>query len=124
METTSNRSIKTAFTRYINTNGDKRKTNIFGDWYCGITNNLNIRNAQHKKTRGDIKHWTALKAKSKSDANEIESYYSDKGTVNSPNIAGAKTNSSFVYIFKMPSSRPKGLAGPFSINNYIDWLFS
>lgn len=124
MKISANQSIKSTFTRYVNTNGDKRKSNIFSDWYCGITNNPNIRNAQHKKNHGDIKHWIALKAKNKKEANEIETYYSDKGTTNSSNIAGATVASCYVYIFKIPNTKPKGLAGPLSVKSYMNWLFS
>ena len=124
MKISTNQSIKSTFTKYINTNGDKRKSNINSDWYCGITNNLNIRNVQHKKTHGEIKLWIGLKAKNKLEANVIESYFNSKGTLNSSNIAGAKSNSSFVYLFKIPNTKPKGLAGPLSLKNYMDWLFS
>lgn len=124
MEISTNQSIKSVFTRYVNTNGDKRKSNIFSDWYCGITNNTNIRKAQHKKTNGEIKHWIALKAKNKTEANEIESYYNSKGTMNSSNIAGAKSNSTYVYIFRKPSPRQMGLGGGLSLKSYIQWLFS
>ncbi|WP_338731496.1 hypothetical protein [Mangrovimonas cancribranchiae] len=106
MKVSTNQGIKNSFTKYINANGDKRKSNIFSDWYCGITNNVNIRNAQHKKKHGEITYWMALKANSKNEANEIETYYNNKGTINSSNIGGAVKSSSFVYIFKMPKLKP------------------
>ncbi|WP_417558740.1 hypothetical protein [Mesoflavibacter zeaxanthinifaciens] len=124
MKVSTNQGIKNSFTRYVNANSDKRKSNIFSDWYCGITNNVNIRNAQHKKKHGEITYWMALKANSKNEANEIETYYNNKGTINSSNIGGAVKTSSFVYIFKMPSSKPRGLAGAYNVENYINWLFS
>ena len=56
-------------------------------------------------------------------ANEVESYFSTKGTVNRPSKNGAIKSSKFVYVFKKPISKPTGLNGVFTDKNLIDQLF-
>lgn len=96
----------------------------FNGWYAGITNNEKRRKGEHSVRNGKIVHWKCINAGTMIKANEVESYFSDKGTRNMPQPQGANMASKWVYIFKL-APRPKGmsgLAGPMdspSIHNYV-----
>ena len=96
----------------------------FNLWYCGVTNYENRRKAEHNLKHGLVGHWKYLDAKNKIEANSVERYFSEKGTVNSPNPFGLKENSKWVYIFKIPANRPQGLSGPFNIETILHQLFN
>ncbi|GHT35483.1 hypothetical protein FACS189434_13360 [Bacteroidia bacterium] len=73
-------------------------------WYVGITNNPKIREKQHNLTYKNKMYLHICYAYSKEIGNQIEKYFSDKGTINKPIIGGAKKNSFYVYVFKAQAS--------------------
>ena len=95
----------------------------YGGWYSGITNNEKRRKAEHAYNKGIIKFWKCLDADNFENANKIEAYFSSKGTKNSPYGHGAKSESKWVYIFKIPTKKPIGLKGPFVEENILKQIF-
>lgn len=116
-------AIKSQFTRHIRTS--MKSTNPrFNLWYCGITNNELRRKAEHKRDRGNISFWKCLRAKNMHAANEVEAYFSGKGTSNFPEARGATGTSNWVYIVKVGPPKPSGLNGlPTSNQDILRNLF-
>ena len=102
--------IKGEFTKFIKKSMGSESPRFSG-WYCGITNNEERRKAQHNYTRGNIKYWKCVYAGTMKKANEVERYFSEKGTINLPSPNGARASSKWVYIFKLPASKQMGLGG-------------
>ncbi len=115
-------SIKSQITKHIKSSMGSENPRYKG-WYVGITNSTDRRKAEHRINVLGIKYWKTFDAESMENANEIEAYFSIKGTSNRPSKNGAIDNSKFVYIFKKPVSKPAGLNGPFTDKNLIDQLF-
>ncbi|WP_310555027.1 hypothetical protein [Flavobacterium sp.] len=92
-------------------------------WYCGITNNEVRRKKEHNRMKG-VTHWKCFEANSKIEANLIETFFSNEGTLNQSSIGGAKHNSYKVYVFKI--TNPKGNFGlngcPLTAKNLLDYL--
>lgn len=83
-------------------------------WYCGITNIEKRRKAEHLSKRGEVSFWKCIDAGSTKKANEVEKYFSEKGTLNAPHRNGAISTSRYVCIFKTPkqSSGLNGMGAP------------
>ena len=115
-------SIKSQITLHIRKSMGSNNPHL-NKWYVGITNSTDRRKAEHRINVLGIKFWKAYDAESMKNANEVESYFSEKGTSNRPSKNGAIKSSKFVYVFKKPVSKPTGLNGPFTEKNLIDKLF-
>jgi predicted GIY-YIG superfamily endonuclease len=115
-------SIKSEITKYI-TKSMGSKTPRLNSWYVGITNDTNRRKYEHRINVLGLKYWRTFDAETMENANEIESHFSQKGTMNRPSKNGANRYSRFVYVFRKPTSKPTGLNGPFSMDNIINKLF-
>tara|TARA_R110002049_G_C8951256_1_gene545910 strand:- start:41 stop:403 length:363 start_codon:yes stop_codon:yes gene_type:complete len=115
-------SIKSEITKYIGKSMGSKEPRL-NSWYVGITNDTNRRKAEHRINVLGLKYWRTFDAETMENANEIESYFSKKGTINRPSKNGANRFSKFVYVFRKPTSKPTGLNGPFTIDNIIDKLF-
>lgn len=120
-------SIKAQISKHIKKSMGSENPRL-SNWYCGITNNESRRKAEHNLNKGFVKYWKCYDALTKQKANEIESYFSQKGTNNAPHSGGANSNSRYVYVFKLNTSyqqKQKGLGGPIiSSNEIIKQLFS
>jgi len=114
-------AIKAQFTKHIKESMGSEKPRL-NNWYVGITNDTNRRKAQHKSEKGVIKYWKSIDAGSLKEANEVERYFSEKGTSNLPTINGAKASSKFAYIFKLPNKKHTGLNGVY-FENIHDLVF-
>jgi len=68
-------------------------------WYSGITNDPKRRLAQHEKDK-KVMYPKVWNVKSMEVAHELEKYCSHKGFKNTDNLAGAKPDSNYFYIFK------------------------
>ncbi|MDO5106016.1 hypothetical protein [Capnocytophaga sp.] len=121
------RSIKAVFTKHIKACMKSKKPRL-KLWYCGITNDTNRRIAEHKIDKGPIKHLKFIETLTKEYANEVETYFHKKGTINRSNIGGSTLNSRFVYIFKVSNEyvKNRGLAAPDVnlIDTILENLFS
>jgi len=95
----------------------------FKNWYVGITNDIKRRRAEHNSKKIGIKYWKSFNAGSLKNANEVERYFSLKGTSNRPSPNGANEKSIFVYVFKKPTATAKGLNSPFTEKNLFAQLF-
>lgn len=105
------KDIKAQFTKHIK-NSMKSQNPKLGLWYAGITNSTKRRKAEHLNKKGDIEYWKCIDAETLNKANEVEAYFSEKGTRNAPSKNGAKNTSKYVYIFKLPTQKSTGLNGP------------
>ncbi len=112
------RAIKGAITRHIRLSMNSENPRL-SNWYCGITNDVNRRKAEHNAYRGLVNFWHCYDAGSVSNANIIEAAMSEKGMINRPHIGGAIRTSRWVYVFKEP--RTIGLNG---IDDVLKQLFS
>jgi len=119
MKTTS---IKGEFTKFIKKSMSSENPRFSG-WYCGITNNEERRKAQHNYARGNIKYWKSTNAGTMKKANEVERYFSEKGTINLPSPNGAKASSKWVYIFKLPVIEQIGLGGALDSESLYNQIF-
>lgn len=75
----------------------------YGNWYCGITKHKDamIRIKQHmKQKKTPALYPKVCNAVTMENANLVETYFSNLGTTNSANKAGAKPESVYVYVFK------------------------
>lgn len=121
------KSIKIQITKHIK-QSMKTESPRLNIWYCGITNNELRRKAEHNLKKGLVSYWKCFDAENKQNANDVESYFSQKGTKNAPHIGGATSNSKYVYIFKLNNSylqKNKGLGGiVITPNDIINQLFS
>lgn len=115
-------AIKSQITKHIKSSMGSEKPRL-KNWYVGITNNTERRKAEHRVNVLGLEYWQTFEAENMGKANEVEAYFSNKGTVNKPSKNGANKNSKFVYVFKKPTSRPMGLNGAFTDKNLIDQLF-
>ena len=115
-------AIKTQITKHIKASMNSEKPRLSG-WYVGITNSLNRRKAEHKIQALGIKFWKTFDAESMKNANEVEAYFSNKGTANRPSPNGAIKSSKFVYVFKKPISKNTGLNAPITDEDFINLLF-
>lgn len=82
----------------------KSNSTFFSDnsrWYCGITNNPNIRKAQHEATIKEspyfFKCWCV---KSVRIAKALETSMHNKGMLDKDIKGGARLNSWYIYVFK------------------------
>ena len=116
-------SIKSQITKHIKSSMGSENPRLNG-WYVGITNNANRRKGEHSKSKLGLKYWKTFTAKTMNDANIVEAYFSQKGTMNLSSKGGAIKTSKYVYVFKLPVSKPQGLNGVFTLNNLISQLFS
>ena len=119
MDTTS---IKSQFTKFVKATMGSENPRMNG-WYSGITNNEQRRKAEHNSKNGKIKYWKCINAGTMKKANEVEAYFSAKGTKNLPNPNGANSSSKWVYIFKLPTSKKMGLGGPVTPSSLYSYIF-
>lgn len=115
-------AIKSEITKHIKKSMNSSEPRL-NTWYVGITNDTKRRKAEHKVDKLGLKFWKTFDAETMENANEIESYFSKKGTINRPSKNGANKFSKFVYVVRKPNSKPTGLNGPFTDKNIIDQLF-
>ena len=92
-------------------------------WYSGITNNEERRKAEHNYKRGKIKYWKCVNAGTMKKANEVEMYFSNKGTINMPSHNGAIASSKWVYIFKLPPNKIMGLGEVINKETFYNQIF-
>lgn len=116
------RSIKAQFTIFVMNSMGSKNPRMDG-WYVGITNNENRRKGEHNRNRGKILYWKCLDAGSMKKANEVEKYFSEKGTRNLPSINGATKDSRWVYIFKLPTVKNRGLNGAITDEILYNFIF-
>lgn len=93
--------IKGAITRHIREcmRNDNPRMSL---WYCGITNDVRRRNAEHKLKKGKVEFWIDFDAESMNDAHIIERAMAEK-MQNLPHKGGANSDSQYVYVFKLIS---------------------
>jgi len=115
-------SIKSQITKHIKKSMNSKNPRL-KNWYVGITNDEKRRKAEHNAKIINLKYWKCFNAGSLRSANEIEAYFSKKGTSNRPSKNGANEKSKFVYVFKKPNKKPLGLNGAFTENNLFGFLF-
>jgi len=115
-------AIKSQITKHIKKSMNSENPRL-KNWYVGITNNEKRRKAEHKAKMLNLKFWKSFNAGTLNNANEIEAYFSEKGTSNRPSKNGANEKSKFVYVFKKPNKKPTGLNGVFTEKNLFDFLF-
>ncbi len=115
-------SIKSEITKHFSKSMNSEKPRL-DSWYVGITNDTKRRKGEHRVNVLGLKYWKTFDAETMENANEIESYFSKKGTINLPSKNGANSFSKYVYVFRKPSSKPTGLNGAFTFENIIDKLF-
>ncbi|TVZ51234.1 MULTISPECIES: hypothetical protein [Flavobacteriaceae] len=118
------RAIKSELTKFVKkTMGSKNPR--FNGWYAGITNNEKRRKAEHSVRNGKILHWKCINAGTMMKANEVEAFFSTRGTLNMKQPQGANIASKWVYIFKL-APKPRGmngLAGPLDSKSVYDYIF-
>ena len=88
---------------------------MYENWYCGITkypDDTRLKQHINKKNIEGL-FFNIWETDSVEDANEIEVYFSDKGTINSPSKAGAKKNSKYVYVYKSSPTINESIANLF-----------
>ena len=75
---------------------------VYPNWYCGITNNPNLRKNGHKTKNKEIPFlWRHFNARSVKIALAIETYFHKKGMLNTDDKGGYdKEKSKFIYIYK------------------------
>ena len=98
------RSIVAKINKHVNDNSI-----VYTDhsrWYIGITRDVERRKHEHEKKFGDLKCFKSFYAYNKEIACSIETYFTNKGTLNKIGSRGATDESKFVYIFK---ARPTAL---------------
>ncbi|CAA0147689.1 hypothetical protein [Tenacibaculum maritimum] len=119
------RAIKSELTKFVKaTMGSKNPR--FNGWYAGITNNEKRRKGEHSVRNGKILHWKCINADTMAKANEVEAFFSAKGTQNMPQPQGANIASKWVYIFKL-AKKPQGmngLAGPLDRKTVYEYVFN
>lgn len=118
------RAIKSELTKFVRATMGSRNPRMNG-WYAGITNNELRRRAEHSKTNGKILYWKCINAGTMKKANEVEAYFTGKGTLNMSHPQGAKATSRWVYIFKL-APKPRGmngLANPLDSKSVYDYIF-
>jgi len=115
-------AIKAQFTKHIKDSMGSVNPRI-NHWYAGITNNTDRRKAEHILEKEIIKHWKFIDAGSVDNANEVEKYFSEKGTRNLPFKNGGKKNSKYAYIFKLPVSKSNGLNGASDVFEILKSVF-
>ncbi len=114
-------SIKSEFTKFIKKIMNSENPRMNG-WYCGITNNEERRKTEHKNLKGKIIHWKCIDEDSMRKANEVEAYFSLKGTKNLSSPNGAVKSSWWIYVFNLPSSN-YGLGGIISNETIYKYAF-
>ena len=77
-------------------------------WYSGITNNVNQRFGNHKKTK-NIMYFKSWDTKSFEVARELEFYHARIGFGNSDNLGNAKEDSKYFYVFKKDLGLVEGI---------------
>ncbi|MDI9363422.1 MAG: hypothetical protein QM541_00625 [Flavobacterium sp.] len=110
-------AIKRAIEHYIHPNNKRSDIiPVYGNWYIGITNNAQIRKAQHKKEKSTkalyFNYWDAG---NKLTAVEIEKYFHLLGMKDKATVGGAKSDSSYVYIFKLRTTIVDDIAHLFGL---------
>lgn len=110
-------AIKRAIEYYIHPNNKRSDIiRVYGNWYIGITNNTQIRKAQHIKEKSTkalyFNYWDAG---NKITAVEIEKYFHSLGMKDNATIGGAKSDSCYVYIFKLRTTIADDIAHLFGL---------
>lgn len=76
---------------------------VYENWYCGITDDPEDREGQHKNDGKDfVRHFVALETGSKEVARQVEVHFHNLGMKPGPESpeGGANENSRFVYVYK------------------------
>lgn len=73
------------------------------DWYVGITNDPDRREREHRNSDyPGLEHFAYLEVDSREVAHAIEHYICKRyKTINSCTIGGARSDSKYVYVFKV-----------------------
>ncbi len=109
-------SIKSEISKHISKSMNSKKPRL-NSWYVGITNDTKRRKAEHRVNALGLKFWKTFDAETMEDANEVEAYFSNKGTINRPSKNGANRYSKYVYVFRKPTTKAKGLNSSLSIES-------
>ncbi len=72
----------------------------FADWYCGVTDSVSTRLAQHESKGATIKLPASVECSSMNTAVDIESRMHTKGCKGGGGIGGVTSDSKHVYVFK------------------------
>lgn len=91
-------AIKRAINDHISTKKERSAFFVlYENWYCGVTNNVGIRKAQHEGKRIFI-HFKSWNAETKNNAVQIEKYFHELKMIGAKQAGGVRENSVYVYI--------------------------
>ncbi|MEI2708292.1 MAG: hypothetical protein V9E96_04640 [Chitinophagaceae bacterium] len=110
-------AIKRAIEDYIHPNNNRSDLiKVYGNWYVGITNDAMVRKAQHIKEKSTkALYFNFWDTGNKSTAIEIEKFFHQLGMKDKASIGGAKSDSKFVYVFKLHTTLADDLAHLFGL---------
>jgi|SRR5690606_8433140 len=98
-QTKTYKSINAQITKWVYDNSILYVNN--GNWYAGITNDLNRRKIEHTvKQKDKLWCWKCWDAKSLRIANALENSLSRRGFLNAPFKGGAISTSKYIYVYK------------------------
>ena len=109
-------SIKSEITKHFSKSMNSEKPRL-DSWYVGITNDTKRRKGEHRVNVLGLKYWKTFDAETMENANEIESYFSKKGTINLPSKNGAN---SFIYVANEKANDKEKQLG--SCGSYLFWF--
>ena len=117
------RAIKGQLTKFVKATMRSKNPRLNG-WYAGITNNEKRRRGEHSNKNGKIEHWKCINAGTMKKANEVEAFFTNKGTKNMRSPQGANISSKWVYIFKLSKSDGlKGMGGLLASEDLYEYIF-
>lgn len=110
-------AIKRAIEVHIHPNNNRSDFYVnYKNWYVGITNNVNLRKAQHQKGKNiPALHFKSWNAETKSNAIEIEKYFHNLGMKDKSSVGGARDSTTYVYVFKIRTNIADDLANLFGL---------
>jgi len=75
---------------------------VYRNWYIGVTNNPNVRKAQHENQKQlTALHFQFWEADTKENALEVELYFHELGMLDKHGQGGIRNSSTVVYVFKI-----------------------
>lgn len=111
--------IKRAIENHIATkNGRSQIVVLYGNWYCGVTNDETRRKADHKYGKNiSALYFKAWDAESKDNALLVEKHFHQQGMKGlSKSPGGVRSSSKYVYIFKRYTTIADDIAAFFESN--------
>lgn len=77
----------------------------YRNWYIGVTNNTNVRKAQHKRTKKTpALHFGYWDAGTVENACKVEKYFHELGMKDKHGTGGVRPNTTYVYVFKITTN--------------------